>query len=154
MRIQRTNGLGLVLPASMATRAPPLPRFRGFGGAWEDWCDIHYWTPENNAKCKNCNLVNIPILGPRCTYPDPKTQAGRIARGLSLQSDLDRLGPPPSESTPDVPIPETGDSWFDDNKMLILGGGALIAGVAFLAMRKKGGRMNGYRKSKRRGRRN
>ena len=151
MRIQRTNGLGLVLPASMATRAPPLPRFRGFGGEWEDWCDINYWTPGNNAKCKVC--TPLPF-GP-CIFPAPKTVAGRAARGLPSQTDLELLGAPPSEDPGiPVPIPETGDSWFEDNKMLVLGGGALIAGVAFLAMRKKGGRMNGYRKSKRRGRRN
>jgi hypothetical protein len=161
MKIQRTYGLAL--PDALAVRAPPMPRFRGFGGEWEDWCDANDWTPENNAKCKNCNIVNIPILGPRCTYPAPHTQAGRVARGLPMQTDLQRLGPPPSDDTeePGAPIPEVGDSWFEKNKTVLLVGGGALALAAVFALKGRGRRMNGFmgfgkrrRKSRRKARRN
>lgn len=153
MRVQRFvfNGYGLPVP-TVDLRPVPMPSpfrdhedFGDFGGAWEDWCDINYYTAENNAKCKECNRVNIPFLGDRCTWPDPKTIAGRAARGLPQQTDLERLGPAGSDEV--VTIPETGPSapggsWFDQNKTLVLAGGA--AAIALLAFSMRGGRrMNG-----------
>lgn len=126
------------------------PQLGGFNGAWEDWCDQNYWTPENNEKCKNCNIVKIPIVGPKCTYPDPKTVVGRTIRGLPQQTDLERLGPPGGTEIPTpVPIPETSDagggSWFEQNKMLVFGGGIVALGaLAFLMSRRGGRRMNGF----------
>lgn len=143
------TGMGYTVPASALVLAPPRPRFRGFrgfGGEWEDWCDKNYYTPENNAKCKNCNLVDIPLLGKRCTYFAPRTPVGKIERGLPQQTDLQRLGPPPGESTPlpdPVPPPDAppAESWFEKNKMLVIaGGGALALGLVALAMRGKKGK--------------
>jgi hypothetical protein len=147
------TGMGYTVPASALVPAPPGPQFRGmggFGGAWEDWCDQHYWTPENNTKCKDCNLVDFPLFGKKCTYFAPHTQTGKLERGLPQQTDLQRLGPPPGESTPlpdpvppqDAPPPE---SWFEKNKMLVIaGGGALALGLVAFAMRGKRGGFRGF----------
>lgn len=151
MKIRRTYGLAL--PDALAIPAPAQNPFRGFAGAWEDWCDINYWTPENNVKCKVC--TPLPI-GP-CIYPDPKTVAGRAIRKLPSRTDLETLGPKPDEGEddpPNVPIPEVGGSWFEKNKVVLLvGGGALALGLAVFAMKGRGRRMNGLsglRRKKRR----
>jgi hypothetical protein len=141
-------GYGFTIPTSDLVPVPPptslYPGFRGFDGAWEDWCDIHYWTPENNAKCRNCPIKD-PIFG-KCLSFDPATVAGRLARGLPSQTDLQRLGPAPTEELP-LPeeIPADGGSWFEKNKMLVLAGGGVLAlgAVAFAMSKRRGRRMNG-----------
>lgn len=133
----RMQGYGLVMPA---------PQMGAFGGAWEDWCDQHYWTTENNAKCKNCPTKD-PIFG-KCLSFDPKTMAGRATRGLPQQTDLERLGPATPEQIPSpTPYPESGggESWFDKNKMLVFaGGGVVVLGLIAFAMKGGGRRMNGF----------
>jgi hypothetical protein len=146
------EGFGFPVPNSDLFSVPTprtLQGYGAFGGAWEDWCDVNYYTGKddpsdrnsNNAKCKKC--TPLPF-GP-CLYPDPKTMGGRAIRSLPQQTDLERLGPPGGEV---VVIPDAGDgggsggSWFDQNKTLVLAGG--VAAVALLAFgMRKGRRMNG-----------
>lgn len=158
MRVQRfvfsdcaggcDEGFGFPVPNSDLFSVPAQRTLQGydaFGGAWEDWCDIHYYTPENNERCKNCNKKDFPFVGPRCTWFDPKTMGGRAQRGLPQQTDLERLGPPGGEV---VVIPDAGDSggsggsWFDQNKTLMLAGGAAVVALLAFGMR-RGRRMNG-----------
>ena len=149
MRVQRfrLDGFGFpVETASLRPVATPQP-FRGFGGAWEDWCDTHYYTPGNNEKCRKCSFIDA---GP-CLYPAPHTMAGRLARGLPQQTDLERLGPPVAETPDEVVIPEAGDSWLEDNKLLIGVGAAGLLGLVLLARRsKRGGGFLGFGSTPRR----
>lgn len=151
MRVQRFvvfNGYGFPVPSADLVAVPTPSPFAGFGGEWEDWCDKNYYTEQWNTACKNCNKVKIPLLGERCTWPDPKTMAGRAARGLPSQTDLERLGPPGTVPGGGdvVTVPEAGDqpsgSWFDQNKTLVIAGGAAVLGLA-LAFGRRGRRMNG-----------
>src|SRR5512139_330215 len=119
----------------------------GFAGAWEDWCDQNYYTAENNAKCKVCP-VKLPIVG-TCITPAPHTMAGRAARKLPQQTDLERLGPPVTVPDPSVPPPSSGgivppasggDELIAGVPNWALGvGAALLGGGAFYAMSRRGG---------------
>lgn len=110
-----------------------------FGGEWEDWCDTNYPSAENNAKCKNCNRQEIPLLGSRCTFPAPWTVIGKQVRGLPQQTDLQRgdaEGVPPGP-LPEIPDVDTG-SWLEDNKLLV--GAGAVGLIALLALRRGGRR--------------
>lgn len=160
MRIRRFTMDGYGFPVETASLRPvPTPQpFRGFSGAWEDWCDVNYYTPENNAKCKNCNRVEIPFVGPKCTWPAPHTLVGRQLRNLPAQTDLERLGPPGGAGTPpveEIEIPDAGGgSWFEDNKALIGIGAAGLLGLALLGRRRGRGFMGLGSTKRRRKRRN
>jgi hypothetical protein len=137
-----------------------LDGYNGFGGTWEDWCDKNYFTPENNAKCKNCP-IKVPILG-NCITPEPWTVAGRLARKLPSKTDLEmqqQSAPPdpivtvptpaPPQPVPGVSQPGTVPGSYPapstdlipgvSNTVLILGGLALVGGVAAVALRGRGG---------------
>lgn len=150
MRVQKfvAHRYGLVAPVASRRPMPTPSPFAGFGGEWEDWCDRNYYSAEWNEKCKECNRVEIPFLGKRCTWPDPKTMAGRAARGLPLQTDLERLGPlPVEEDEVVVTIPEAGGGagdWFERNKTVVFAvGGVAALGILALAFRGGRRRMNG-----------
>lgn len=137
---------GFAIPtADLVPVVPPNPFFGDFGGTWEDWCDVNYWTPENNAKCRVCPQT---LFG-HCVTPAPHTMLGRAARGLPQQTDLQTLGPPPGTETPPPngipPDVDTGDSWFEKNKLLVFGGAGVVAlGLIAFAMKGRGRRMNGF----------
>lgn len=154
------GGMGFPWPSDALVPAPPPPLFRGlagFGGTWEDWCDVNYYTPENNTKCKECP-ERLPVFG-NCLSGAPWTMLGKQRRGLPSQTDLERLGPAggTEEPFPNVPpnTPAT-ESWFEKNKMLVFaGGGVLVLGLLALKMRKGKGLfgLNGYKPRKRTARR-
>lgn len=147
MRIQR---YGFTTPTSNVLVPGPQP-FRGFGGEWEDWCDINYFTPEHNTKCKKC--TPLPF-GP-CLFPHPKTVVGRQVRGLPAQTDLELQGQPEVEEPMPDDVPSGGGgapgSFFEKNKMLLIaGGGVLAIGLAFAFSRGGKRGFRGYSSKKRR----
>lgn len=110
-----------------------IPGYGGLGdfganASWEAWCDENYATPGNNPKCKRC--TPLPI-GP-CLYFAPWTVLGKKERGLPAQTDAEVA----AQTPPPIPeVSEAGESWFEQNKTLVIGG---VLGLGLLAFALKG----------------